>query len=333
MVTVIDTFPHILPKPVLDRFCTLASGWTKSYMDGLLANPALTPHWDLDARFRQMDEAGDYAQVPTLNMPPIEHMVQGVAGADLARLANDTLAELTVRYPDRFLGFAAALPMDDPDAAVLELDRAVSQLGALGTQIFTNANGLPLDDPRFEPLFARAAELGCLIWVHGARASTLPEFAGESESGYGMWLALGWPYEMGLFAGRLVLSGLFDRHPSLRIYLHHSGGMISTFAHRISGGGFQYGPPGHEEQARTVSALTRPPLEYFRQFYVDTSGQAPLTIELALQFFGRDRVLLGSDAPFRAPAAHLKTIQDLSLSREDREQVMGANARRVLGIS
>jgi aminocarboxymuconate-semialdehyde decarboxylase len=246
-------------------------------------------------------------------------------------MANDHLAELVRKHPDRFVGFAAALCLDNVDTALVELDRAIGQLGALGVQIFTNANGLPMDDPRFEPFFARMAALDRPIWVHGARMSSTPDFPGEADSRYGMWLALGWPYEMGLFTGRMVATGLFDRYPSLRILTHHSGGMTATFARRVSGAHFDLGPPGHDDERDAFQRLQHAPSEYFGRFYADTSGQSPTAIKAALDFFGADRVLLGSDAPFGHLAGHVKAVSAL-LADADRERVLSGNAHRVLGI-
>lgn len=115
--------------------------------------------YDLDMRFRVMDRFQDYRQMLTLATPPLEQVASGSAARDLAKLANDSMAELCVQHPDRFVGFAAGLPMDDTEMAMVELDRAIGTLGARGVQIFTNVNGHALDEPRFEPLFARMSAL------------------------------------------------------------------------------------------------------------------------------------------------------------------------------
>src|SRR6266508_2112698 len=124
--------------------------------------------------------------------------------AELARLANDELAELCTAHPDRFMGFAASLAMNDPDAAVREAQRATKDLGALGVQIFTNVNGVALDEPRFAPLFAAMAELDRPIWVHPARASAHPDYLTEDRSKYELWWVFGWPYETAIFMSRLI---------------------------------------------------------------------------------------------------------------------------------
>jgi len=287
--------------------------------------------WDLDARFRAMDAVDGYAQVLTLCVPPIEQMASGAIAVDLARLANDCMAEMVAQYPDRFAGFGASLPMEDPDACVEELDRAVQQLGALGVQVFTNINGRPADDPRFDPLWARLQQLDRTVWVHGARRYVTPDYEGETWSRFGLWAGLGWPYEMGLFAARMVASGVLDRYPRLRIYLHHSGVMVATFIRRANSSWLelQAEAPADEE---AYKRLRRAPAAYFKDFFADTSGQSPEAIRAALEFFGADHVMLGSDMPFISPSNHLTTISSLSPAAGDFELVTAGNAQRTLRL-
>jgi uncharacterized protein len=139
----IDVFPHILPRPFYDRLLQVApsSGLMVKRVQNI---PVMI---DLDRRFEVMDRHEGYMQVLTLSAPPLENVAGPDTSPDLARLANDELAKLVQRYPDRFPGFVASLPMNNPDAAMLEIDRAIDQLGATGVQLFTNVNGEPLDKP------------------------------------------------------------------------------------------------------------------------------------------------------------------------------------------
>src|SRR4051812_44509234 len=184
---VIDAFPHIIPAECLARFLAVASGPARDFLTGLQGRSYLAPMWDLDARFRVMDALDGYVQVLTLCLPPIEQMATGVQGADLARLANDSMAGLVSRYPDRFVGFAASLSLDNVDAAVREAERAIHELHAFGVQVFTNCNGRALDGPAYEPLWARLEQLGATVWVHGARRPITPDYEGEELSRYGLW--------------------------------------------------------------------------------------------------------------------------------------------------
>jgi predicted TIM-barrel fold metal-dependent hydrolase len=331
-VSIVDAFPHIIPADCFERFCEVASGPALDFLTGLRGREYLAPMWDLDARFRSMDALDGYVQVLTLCLPPIEQMTSGAQAVDLARMTNDRMAELVRSYPDRFVGFAASLPLDDTDASIAEIDRSVHDLGALGVQVFTNCNGRPMDDARFEPVWARMEELDRTVWVHGARQPTVPDYVTEDRSRYGLWAALGWPYEMGMFAARVVASGVLDRYPRLRFYLHHSGGILPTFGRRVNGSWLEL----QAEAAEDVDAyarLRRAPAEYFQQFYADTSGQTPIAIRAALDFLGSDHVMLGSDAPFTTPANHLATLGRMQLPATDYSLVVLENARRTLGLT
>src|SRR5258707_4365431 len=157
----IDAFAHILPCAYLARLerqlaQTMAPSQLAYYREGVFAfDPVLT---DLDARWRTMDTiaqiapSGAYAQVLVLAVPPLEEVGPPAVAAELARLANDEMADLVRRFPDRFVGFAAALPLGDTEAALRGLDRPLPQLGTLGAPFDTNVLGGALDDPRFEPL-------------------------------------------------------------------------------------------------------------------------------------------------------------------------------------
>jgi aminocarboxymuconate-semialdehyde decarboxylase len=329
---VIDAFPHIIPAECLARFNATASGPALDYLRGIQKRPYLAPMWDLDVRFRAMDALEGYVQVLTLCVPPIEQMASGTTAVDLARMVNDSLAELVRRYPERFVGFAAALPLDNTDAAVREAERAMHTLGALGVQVFTNCNGHALDEPRFEPLWGRLELLDATVWVHGARQPGTPDYAGEERSRYGLWASLGWPYEMGLFGARMVTSGVLQRYPNLRMYLHHSAGMVPTFSRRVNASWQELQASAPEDET-AYAALSRPPAEFFQSFYADTSGQTPVAIRAALEFFGPEHVLLGSDTPFGSPENHLATIRGLKLAPEREALLVAGNARRVLGLS
>jgi len=333
----IDAFPHILPRRYFDRMLAAASG-PASYMQKRTA--AIPCLYDLDERFRIMDRFDGYTQILTHGSPPIEALGDPSLTRDLARLANDEMAELVQRHPDRFLGFAASLPMNDPDASVREADRAISDLGALGVQIFTNVNGLALDDARFEPLFARLSELDRAIWVHPARTAKMPDYPGEDRSKFELWWVFGWPYETAIFMSRLIFSGHLDRYPRLRILTHHGGGMVPHFAGRIGPGLDQLGARTPDEDLTALArGMPKRPFDYYKMFYGDTAlFGAAHAVRCAIDFFGIDHILFGSDMPFdpeKGPQFIRETIANLDalgLSVADRRRVDEDNARRVLRI-
>ncbi len=328
----IDVFPHIFPPAAYRRLEELAPAFVHGPVpDG---RPAL---YDLDERFRMMDRYDDYVQVLTLAAPPIEDVAQGQVAADFARLCNDEMAGLVQKYPDRFLGFAAALSLDDVDVALVEIERAVGQLGALGLQIYTNVQGLPMDDPRFDPLYAKLAELDKTIWIHPARTPNHPDYPTETASKYGLFFKFGWPYETTVCISRLIFSGIVERHPNLRFLTHHAGGLVPHVAGRL---GLR-----HESafQRKGIGVEDRFDPDYttslYKRFYGDTvfsGAKGPL--ECALEFFGLDHILFGTDMPFGVEGGEMfvrETIADvesLDLTTAQREALFEANARRVLGL-
>src|SRR5260221_14784513 len=189
----IDAFAHTLPRAYLARLerqleQTMAPSQLAYYREGVFAfDPVLN---NLDARWRTMDTfgpSGEYAQILVLAVPPLEEVGPPAVAAELARLANDEMAQLVQRFGDRFAGFAAALPLSDVDLALRELDRALMQLGALGAQLYTNVLGVALDDARFEPLFTRLEDAGRAVWLHPTRSAAWADYPAESRSDFGLW--------------------------------------------------------------------------------------------------------------------------------------------------
>jgi aminocarboxymuconate-semialdehyde decarboxylase len=291
----------------------------------LRADPVL---YDLDARWRALEPFDDYRQVLVLAAPPLEELGAPAVTRDLARAVNDDMAALVAAH-DRFVGFAAGLPLNDVDASVAELDRAVSDLGALGFQISSNVNGRPLDDPRYGPLFARAEQLGAAIWLHPTRSPAWPDYPSERESQHGIWWSIGWPYETAAAMCRLVYSGLLEAHPGLRIVTHHAGAMIPYFSGRFR-------KIQTEDQRPALERLPLEPLEYFHRFYADTAlFGAPHALRCAVDFFGAEHMLFGTDMPLGGPDVLAETIADieaLGLGPTDRALVYEGNARRVLRL-
>jgi aminocarboxymuconate-semialdehyde decarboxylase len=267
----IDAFTHILPRAYLERLerqleHTMAPSQLDYYREGVFSfDPVLT---DLDARWRTIEPYGDYTQVLVLAVPPLEEVGTPQVAAEFAHIANDELAQLVQRFGDRFAGFAAALPLSDVDFALRELDRALSQLGALGAQLYTNVLGSPLDDARFEPLFTRLEEAGRAVWLHPTRSAAWADYPAESRSDFGLWWSLGWPYETAAALARLVYSGHMERHPRQLVIAHHGGGLVPHFSARLAM------DPGYRQ---VKDRLKLPPLDYFRRFHVDTARIARAT--------------------------------------------------------
>ena len=300
--------------------------------------PILT---DLEQRLKLMDQFPGYQQVLTAAGPSIETFCGPDVAPEAARVANDGMAEICAKYPDRFLGFAASLPMNNMDAAIQEVDRSIQKLGAHGVQIFTNVNGKPLDEVEFRPLFKKMAEYDKPIWLHPTRPSSFPDYATEKHSRYELWWVFGWPYESSIAMARLVFTGIFDEYPNLNIITHHLGAMIPYFEARIGPGLDALGSrtPDHEKHLYEHH-LKRRPLDYFRMFYGDTAlVQGPAQLECGTAFFGIDHVLFGTDMPFDHEGGYfnvresIKSIDGMSIAPSDRIKIYETNAQRLLKLT
>jgi predicted TIM-barrel fold metal-dependent hydrolase len=272
-----------------------------------------------------------------------QFIADGAAGKDMGkRVANiPTLVDLDARFRamDRFVAFVASLPMNNPDEALKEMDRAITQLGAKGIQIFSNIAGKPLDTPEVEPLFAEAARHDLPIWLHPARGASVADYRTEDRSQYEIWWTFGWPYETSVAMARLVFTGLFDRYPDIKIITHHMGGMIPYFEGRVGHGWDQLGTRTSDVDYKALlRSMKKRPIDYFRSFYADTAlfGAAAAT-RCGLEFFGVDHVLFASDMPFEpAPGMYaretIQVIESLELSAADKHKIYCGNAQRLLKL-
>ena len=332
----IDIFNHIFPKTYFDKMIKVAPNG-KDMHKRVRNIPCIV---DLDERFRIMDMFDGYAQIICLGSPPIEVFGPPPISTDMAKLANDGMAELVQKYPERFPGFIASLPMNDPEGLLAEANRAIKDLGAVGVQVFTNVLGRPLTKPETMPLFDLMAELDRPIWMHPARGADFPDYKGEPKSHYEIWFVFGWPYETSVAMAHMVFSGLFDRHPDLKIITHHLGGMIPYFEGRVGPGWDQLGTrTSDEDYTLLLKKLKKRPLDYFRLFYADTAlfGAREATI-CGLKFFGADRVLFASDSPFdpEKGSAYIRStieiIDSLDIKPEKRQAIYEGNAKRLLKL-
>ena len=332
----IDVFCHIFPQSFFDRMLSLSG--KGAYMQKRVREiPVMV---NLEARFRMMDRFADYAQVISLAAPPIEALGEPAQAVELARIGNDGMAELVAKHPDRFPGFIASLPMNDPEGSVGETERAILELGATGIQIYTNVNGKPLDDPAYGPLFQKMAEFDLPIWMHPTRTATFADYVGEKKSKYELWWVFGWPYETSVAMSRILFAGYFDRFPNLKIITHHMGAMIPYFAGRIGPGLDQLGSRTEDENLTLVGRkLKKRPIDYYRMFYADTAlFGAKEAMVCGLDFFGADQTLFASDSPFdpeKGPGFIRETIrclEEMEITSEDRQKIYQGNARRLLRL-
>ncbi|MDT3687929.1 MAG: amidohydrolase family protein [Pseudorhodoplanes sp.] len=331
----IDAFNHFFPEALWEKML-VSDGAARDIGKRMRGIPAI---YDLDTRFKVMDQFSDYTQVISLGMPPLEALGTPEQVEEFARLGNDGMAELVAKYPDRFDGFLASLPMNSPGAA-RELERAFKELGANGVQLHSNINGAPLDEPQFRPVFEVAAKYGRPVMLHPSRGASMPDYATEKKSKYEIWWTFGWPYETSAALARLVFSGIMDELPNLKVLAHHLGAMIPYFEGRVGPGWDQLGNRTSDEDYKPVlQRLKKRPFDYFKDFYADTAtfGSRPATV-CGLEFFGEDRVLFASDSPFdpeKGPGYirdTIKVLESIEMSNEVREKISFRNAQLLFGL-
>lgn len=333
----IDIFNHIWPN----RFYAKLREVTGKMTDITRRSEAVPMMTDLDERFRIMDRFGEYQQILSLASPPLEIVASPEQQQMLSRVGSEDMAELCDKYPERFPGYIASVPMGNPAAVLEETKHAMENLKASGVQVFSNVKGKPLDHPDFLPVFDYMAQIDKPIWIHPARGASFADYQTEERSQYEIWWTFGWPYDTSAAMARLVFSKLFDRHPNIKIITHHGGGMIPFFEGRVGPGWDQLGArTSHTDYSVLLKELKKRPLDYFKLFYADTAvfGSKAATL-CSLSFFGADKVVFASDAPFdpeKGPMYIRETIRiidELEISEEDRAKIYYRNAERLLGLA
>lgn len=330
----IDIFAHIMPVKYKDALLKVTPPefyLKKSVID---ACPMI---YDLGLRFREMDKHEGLKQVLTISQPPLEAVVAARTAVDLARIANDEMAELVAKYQDRFVGAVACLPMNDMDAALSEVDRTIKDLKFIGIQLFTPTLEKPLDLPEFMPLYEKMAKYDLPIWIHPKRTLEYPDYRSEQKSKYVISNLFGWPYETTVFMTRLIFAGIFDKYPRIKFITHHAGAMVPFFEQRIVDFYDKY----RTMKEDWIVRLARPPIEYFKMFYVDTAvnGSTP-ALMCAYAFYGAERLLFATDMPlgdaeggFRNTTKIIQSVERMAISDSEKKMIFGENARELMHLN
>ena len=320
----IDFFCHVIPPKYNEALVTKGR---KSY--NLEANALRPGLVDLDLRFVTLDKFEGLRQVLTLGAPGVESAFPGKDAVDMARIANDGMAEIMSK-DSRFVAAVASLPMNDVDAALREAERAFKDLKFKGIQVFSSINGKPLDSPEFLPLYEMMVQYDLPILIHPGRDREIPDYPGEKASKYALFVAFAWPFETTLALGRLVYSGIMEKYPTLKIVAHHCGAMVPFFNARL--------PVVAASGEGEIMKLTKPPEQYFKRIYGDTVlGGNTSAMMCGYDFFGADHMVFSTDYPY--PGADLgvpsviKGIEGMSISNEEKGKIFSKNVRQLLKLS
>ena len=225
----IDAFNHFFPERIYELLLQSPAG-QKDLGKRMRGIPAL---YDIDERLRVVESFPDYSQVICLGMPAIDRLAGPDESPEWARIGNDGLADMVAKYPDHFVGYAASLPMNAPEAAAKEAERVLSN-GANAIQLHTNVDGAPIDQDQFLPIYEIIEKSGKPILLHPIRTREMADYRNETKSKYEICSVIGWPFETGAALARLVFSGIMDRFPDLKVISHHLGGIIPYFEGRVA---------------------------------------------------------------------------------------------------
>ena len=331
---IIDVYNHILPKKYQDTLEKKVTGRGSNLPSSNWAKTVPTL-LDLEARFRIMDAFDGYIQVISIASPPAYAIAPAPVAIELARIANDELAELVQKYPERFVAGIATLPMNDPEAAVAEAERAIKDLRLRAVEVYTDIAGKPLDAPEFMPLYEKMAELGRPIFIHPRGLMSTPDYEGEEFSKYRLWTKLGWPYATAMAVYRLVYSGVIERFPGLKVVTHHCGGLIPYLAGRLD-----WADDVNEMlMGQRDIDLKEHALVYFRRIFYDTavSGNTG-ALQCARAFAGVDQMVFGTDLPFgnqlgrRLIRQAIEAVERMGLSDEEKRKIYRDNAIKLLRL-
>jgi aminocarboxymuconate-semialdehyde decarboxylase len=321
----VDVHTHFLPRSLADAlerrsdFPRLERRGGAGYIHyGAGAGHALLPEMErLDVRLRDMERHGIATAILAVNVPGVD----GFAAADAvaaARDANDELVDV-VRSHDGRLAALAVLPAGNPDAAAAELERAVAA-GLCGASLFSNVRGRPLDAPGMEVIFDAAARLDVPILLH----PTFP-LSAASVDAYALIPTLGFLFDTTTAVLRLVLAGLYERHPRLKLIVPHTASLIPWLAGRID--------YEAERMPNGMGVLTVPPSEHLRLLYADIVCDWPPAVRMLVEFLGADRVMFGSDYPFWDPARSVRALGAAALDSADAARVRASTARALFGLN
>ncbi|MFN2601882.1 MAG: amidohydrolase family protein [Gemmatimonadaceae bacterium] len=281
-------------------------------------NVAVLGHRDIDYRQQVVQREEVDTQVITLTTPGT-HVEPPERAVRLARLVNDSFAAIVRERSPRFTALAT-LPLCDPQASVIELRRAMTELHLPGAMLFSNVNGVALADSRFDSLYAEANRLGAVLHIHPTDPVGV-----EAMTDYWLMPLVGFLFDTTLAAAKLVFAGIPERYPDIKWVLSHLGGAIPYLAERLDRGWRAF------PDCRVN--IHKPPSEYLRRFYFDTVNFDPTALRLAVDFAGASQILAGSDYPHQIGSIPLmkESLGALNVSARERELIMGSNAQTLYG--
>jgi len=325
---VIDSHFHWRPRKLYDQLSRSTGypraepndkgGYNYWRREGAPSGSIGAEWFDLDRQLEHMDSLGHDMGVVCSTGPFSVHFsyVSPEQGRDQATLWNEEMARVQREYAGKVWA-SAAVPLVDTQIAIDVLNHAVTNLGLIGVNVPGSVGSDPrIDAERLEPFYDRVEQLGIPLFLHPTDAIFQDMLDGYDGA---LHLSLGRVIEVSVAAYRLVLSGVMERHPNLKIFMSHTGGALPYQAGRM-------------DKNSKAAKLPQPPSTYLRRMYTDTVSPHAMGVKFAVDFYGVDHVMYGSDYPCWNPTAALEVFAEAGLSAQGQEQILYSNARRILGL-
>jgi aminocarboxymuconate-semialdehyde decarboxylase len=285
-------------------------------MDGKQIRAAVAEFVDIDGILAAQDEAGVDRVLLCPWVPLLYYDAEPDEGLRRARIQNEALEGLVRDHADRVAALGA-VPLQDPELAAAELEAVMKNLS--GVEAAASVRGVFLGDDRFEPFWTAAEDTGALVFVH----PTTRGFDSPAFQDYYLWNTVANPLETATAAAHMVMAGVMERHPRLRVLLAHGGGALLALRGRLR--------HAHSFQPQAKARLTESPEDSIKRFHFDTLTHDDALLRALIDYAGPDRVLLGSDYPFdMGDARHVDTVRALGLDPEVEAAILAGNAERML---
>ncbi|MGG4454142.1 amidohydrolase family protein [Brevibacillus porteri] len=326
----VDFHTHIIPEdlpnlaerfhgerwPVLHRTCTCGAN---IMVGGKVFREVTNQVWDPQKRIHDMQREGVDIQVLSPIPVTFSYWAPAVEAEVMARIQNDFIAETVNQHPNHFIGLGT-VPLQDTEVAIREMDRCMHELGLRGIEIGTNVNGNNLDDPGLIPFFEMCQTWDVPLFVHPWET-----LGRERMPRHNLMYTVGMPSETALAAASLILGGVIEKFPRLKICFAHGGGSFPYILPRLDQG-WKVWPH--------LRLTDQPPSVYAKQFYFDSLTYDPLNIQYMMKRFGEDKILMGSDYPFLLRETPPGDVIDHTLELTDGQKraLLGENALRFLNI-
>jgi aminocarboxymuconate-semialdehyde decarboxylase len=321
-----DLHTHYYPAAFFDRikehgrefsFATDPTGRTIITYGGARFFGITPPMTDPLKRLADMDRVGIDVEVLSLSTPNV-FFAEAPTQAAIAREVNDAYADLISLYPTRFKGFAS-IPMDDPEAALQELRRAIDDLKMNGVVLLSNIRGRALSSPVYRPFFEEADRMKLCIFLHPMLPANAAPF-GE----YVLGPLVGFPFDTTLAVARMCFDGLFRDLPNIRWLIGHLGGAIPWLLERLDS--------GYRDFAECRAKIDQPPSAYLKRLYYDTVTFSPYNLRHARDLVGTDHMAMGSDYPHLLGSIDraVSSIENLDIPAYEKERIFSGTALSIL---